>query len=70
MFGNLGAPEVLLIIFAILILFGAKRIPELARGLGQGMKEFKKALQDVQEDIKMDSTDEKTDAEKDKEVKS
>ncbi len=70
MFGNLGAPEVLLIIFAILILFGAKRIPELARGLGKGMKEFKKALQDVQEDIKMDSTDEKTESDKDKEVKS
>jgi len=70
MFGNLGAPEVLLIIFAILILFGAKRIPELARGLGKGMKEFKKALQDVQEDIKMDSNDEKTDSDKTKEVKS
>jgi len=63
MFGNLGAGEILLIVLVILILFGAKKIPELAQGIGKGMKEFKKALNDVQEDIKItdkkDSTDEK-----------
>jgi sec-independent protein translocase protein TatA len=63
MFGNLGAGEILLIVLVILILFGSKKIPELAQGIGKGMKEFKKALNDVQEDIKItdkkDSTDEK-----------
>jgi sec-independent protein translocase protein TatA len=38
---GLGAPEIILIVIAILILFGGKKIPELMRGLGKGMKEFK-----------------------------
>ena len=41
MFGNLGAGEIILILLVILILFGAKKIPELAKGLGKGMSEFK-----------------------------
>ena len=41
--GGLGAPEIILIIIAILILFGGKKIPELMRGLGKGVKEFKDA---------------------------
>lgn len=53
MFGNLGAGEIILIVIAILILFGAKKIPELAQGIGKGMKEFKKALKDVEEDVKI-----------------
>ncbi|MFA3783219.1 twin-arginine translocase TatA/TatE family subunit [Melioribacteraceae bacterium 4301-Me] len=53
MFGNLGAGEILIIVLAILILFGAKKIPELAQGIGKGMREFKKALKDVEEDIKI-----------------
>lgn len=40
---GLGAPEILLIILAILLLFGGKKIPELMRGLGKGVKEFKDA---------------------------
>ena len=55
MFGSLGATEIILIVLAILILFGAKKIPELAQGIGKGMKEFKKAVRDVEDDIK--STD-------------
>ncbi|PID59273.1 MAG: twin-arginine translocase TatA/TatE family subunit [Ignavibacteriae bacterium] len=51
MFGSLGAPEIVLIIVAIVLLFGAKKIPELAQGVGKGMKEFKKAIKDVEEDI-------------------
>ncbi len=66
MFGNIGTPEIILIIVAILILFGAKKIPELARGLGKGMKEFKKAVKEVEDDIKMSDEDEK---EKDKSEK-
>ena len=41
--GSLGAPEIILIIIAILILFGGKKIPELMKGLGKGMKEYKDA---------------------------
>lgn len=51
--GNLGAGEILLIVLVILILFGSKKIPELAQGIGKGMREFKKALNEVQEDIKI-----------------
>jgi sec-independent protein translocase protein TatA len=61
MFGNLGAGEIILILLVILILFGAKKIPELAQGLGKGMREFKKSLKDVQDEIKVDDKDEKRD---------
>lgn len=40
---TLGAPEIILIVLALLLLFGGRKIPELMKGLGQGMKEFKKA---------------------------
>ncbi|MBI1931552.1 MAG: twin-arginine translocase TatA/TatE family subunit [Ignavibacteriales bacterium] len=52
MFGSLGATEIILIIVAIILLFGAKKIPELAQGVGKGMKEFKKAIKEVEDDIK------------------
>lgn len=51
MFGSLGAMEIVLIIVAIVLLFGAKKIPELAQGVGKGMKEFKKAVKEVEDDI-------------------
>ncbi|AFH49803.1 Sec-independent protein secretion pathway component [Ignavibacterium album JCM 16511] len=57
MFGNLGAGEIILIILVILLLFGAKKIPELAQGLGKGMKEFKKAVRDVEDEIKKTDED-------------
>lgn len=41
--GMIGTPQIILIVVAILLLFGGKKIPELMRGLGQGMKEFKDA---------------------------
>ncbi|GAB3830727.1 Sec-independent protein translocase subunit TatA/TatB [Hymenobacter jeollabukensis] len=41
--GNFGTTEILLIVFIVILLFGAKRIPELFKGLGQGMREFKDA---------------------------
>jgi sec-independent protein translocase protein TatA len=59
MFGNLGAGEIILIVLVILLLFGAKKIPELARGLGKGMSEFKKGLKDVESDLKNASEEEK-----------
>ncbi len=51
MFGNLGTGEIILILLVILIFFGAKKIPELAQGLGKGLKEFRKAARDIQDDI-------------------
>jgi sec-independent protein translocase protein TatA len=50
MFG-LGAQELLLILLVVLLLFGAKRIPEIARGLGKGMSEFKKAMHETQNEL-------------------
>ena len=49
--GGIGGPEIFLILAVVLILFGAKKVPELARGMGQGIKEFKKASREVQDDI-------------------
>ena len=43
---NLGPLEIVLIIVVILLLFGAKKLPELAKGLGQGLKEFKTAVKE------------------------
>ena len=47
----LGGWEVFAILAAILILFGSKKLPELARGLGQGIREFKKATREVTDEI-------------------
>ena len=56
MFGNLGTGEILIILLLVLIFFGAKKIPELAQGLGKGIREFRKAAKDIQEDIKIDDS--------------
>ena len=48
---SLGFGEILLILLIVLLLFGAKRLPELARGLGQGMREFRKATTEIQDEI-------------------
>ena len=50
MFG-LGGQEILLILLIVLLLFGPKKIPELARGLGKGIQEFKKAQSNLQEEF-------------------
>lgn len=56
--GGLGGTEVVLILFAILLLFGAKRIPELAKGLGRGIREFKDATKEIKSDIESSVKDE------------
>ncbi len=53
-FGSLGMGEIILIFLVILIFFGAKRLPELARSLGKGIKEFKNALNDVQDELTLE----------------
>jgi sec-independent protein translocase protein TatA len=57
--GNIGGPSMILIILVILLLFGAKRIPELARGLGKGIREFKDATKDIQNDLEEGMKDKK-----------
>lgn len=53
----LGGMEVVLILAVVLILFGAKKLPELAKGLGSGIKEFKKATREVTDEIQNSTTD-------------
>lgn len=54
--GNIGAGELMLIFLVALLLFGAKRIPEIARGLGQGIREFKGAMNDIKREITIEET--------------
>ena len=48
---GMGAGEITLVMFAMLLLFGAKKIPELAKGLGKGIKEFKDASSDITKEM-------------------
>ena len=50
--GNLGMPELIIILVVVLLLFGAKRLPELARGLGKGIQEFKSASTKTEKELK------------------
>lgn len=54
---NLGTGEIIIILIVILLLFGAKRIPELARGIGRGVNSFRQGLNEVSDEIK--NTDKK-----------
>ncbi len=49
--GTPGPTELIIILLLVLVLFGAKRIPEIAQGLGKGIREFKKSIKEVQEEI-------------------
>ena len=51
MLGNLGFPEILIIMVIVLLLFGAKRIPEIAGSMGKGIKEFKKNINDATREV-------------------
>jgi sec-independent protein translocase protein TatA len=48
---SLGGPEIFAILFVVILLFGAKKIPELARGLGKGIREFKDASSGIKSEI-------------------
>ncbi|WP_394993979.1 twin-arginine translocase TatA/TatE family subunit [Emticicia sp.] len=58
MFG-LGSTEMILILVVVLFFFGAKKLPELARGLGKGIREFKDATKEVKENIEKATSEEK-----------
>jgi len=58
---NLGGPEILVVLVVVLLLFGSKKIPEFARGLGKGIRQFKDATDDIKRDISDSVTDIKKD---------
>ena len=49
--GSIGMPELIVIFLVVLLLFGSKRLPELAKGLGKGMREFKKATRELRDEL-------------------
>lgn len=51
MFGNLGVWEILMILVVVMLLFGAKRLPEMGSSIGKGIREFKRSLSDTQDQI-------------------
>jgi len=59
--GSLGPQEIVLILIAVLLLFGAKRLPELGRSLGQGMREFRRSLSGATEETEKDQDGTKSD---------
>jgi sec-independent protein translocase protein TatA len=56
LFGSFGGPEIVVILALVLLLFGAKRLPELARSLGQGIREFRKSVREISEDVESSDT--------------
>lgn len=54
--GNIGTPELIIIVLAILLLFGGKKIPELMKGLGKGVKSFKEGVKGIEDDINSDES--------------
>ena len=57
MFGSIGTPELLIIMLVILLLFGSKRLPELARGIGKGIRQFRDAMDDVKNEMDISDID-------------
>lgn len=58
--GNLGTGEIILLVLLVVMLFGAKKIPELARGMGKGIREFKDATKEIKNDIENASNEDRT----------
>ncbi|MCQ2299028.1 MAG: twin-arginine translocase TatA/TatE family subunit [Bacteroidales bacterium] len=56
---NIGGTEIIVILIVVLLLFGGKKIPELMKGLGKGVKEYKNAVNSVEDEIKKVSEEEK-----------
>lgn len=59
-FGNLGTGEIVIIAIIVLLLFGGKKIPELMKGIGKGVKNFKDGVKGLEDDIKLDDTTDTT----------
>jgi len=52
--GTVGAPEIIIIALVVLLIFGGKKIPELMKGLGKGVKSFKDGIKEVDDEVKKD----------------
>ena len=59
LFGNFGVQEILLIVLVVLLFFGGKKIPELMKGLGKGVRSFKEGMNGIENDHKEDIPDKK-----------
>ena len=55
--GGLGVSEILLIVLVVLLFFGGKKIPEMMKGLGKGVRSFKEGMNEIEKDIKDDIKD-------------
>ncbi|HOG24851.1 MAG: twin-arginine translocase TatA/TatE family subunit [Bacteroidales bacterium] len=64
LFGTLGATEIVIIALIVLLLFGGRKIPELMKGIGKGVRSFRDGVKGIEEDIKVDEK------ENDKDIKS
>ena len=64
LFGNLGTTELIIILFIVLLLFGAKKIPELMKGMGKGVRSFKEGMDEVKSEMEKPIEDAVKDAEK------
>lgn len=66
LFGTLGTTEIIIIVFVILLLFGGKKIPELMRGMGKGVRSFKEGMNEIEKEVKdsVNNEGEKDNAEK------
>lgn len=53
--GNIGAGEIVIVALVVLLLFGGKKIPELMKGLGKGVKSFKDGMKEIEKDIDLDA---------------
>jgi sec-independent protein translocase protein TatA len=59
LFGTVGATEIIIVALIVLLLFGGKKIPELMKGIGKGVKSFKDGMKGVEDDIKNSTLDDK-----------
>ena len=57
--GNLGTGEIVIIALVVVLLFGGKKIPELMRGIGKGVRSFKDGMSDIEKEINEDPTEKK-----------
>lgn len=64
LFGSFGAGEVIVIALIVLLLFGGKKIPELMKGIGKGVKSFKDGVKGIEDDINSDIADDDKNREK------
>ena len=64
LFGSFGAGEVVVIALIVLLLFGGKKIPELMKGIGKGVKSFKDGVKGIEDEINADTTNDKKEEKK------